>query len=299
MTFSGHAIEVRINAEDATNDFAPQTGRINLVQRVHDAGTVARWDSAIESGSTITPHYDPMIAKLIVHGFSRPAAISAMADALEGLHISDVVTNGGFHRWLIDRPEFREGRITTRFLDETELPTDYGTEEAAARAARVSISTMGSTNPWLDRDTRFTSHRPSRTVAMRDAQGVVHEVEPRRGGAFFDKDRLIVNQHGQSHTFTRVSRSEHWAPATEGSHGAANAVVAPFPAVVAEVAVEAGQAVDGADPIVVIEAMKMLHTLTAGGPGVVADVRVAPGDQVETNQILITFEASEEDHEDA
>ena len=75
---------------------------------------------------------------------------------------------------------------------------------------------------------------------------------------------------------------------------AANAVVAPFPAVVAEVHVEPGQAVDGADPIVVIEAMKMLHTLTAGGPGVVADVRVAPGDQVETNQILITFETPEE-----
>ena len=107
----------------------------------------------------------------------------------------------------------------------------------------------------------------------------------------------IVNVRGQSHTFTRLSRSEHWAPASAGSHGAANAIVAPFPAVVAEVRVEPGHTVDGADPIVVIEAMKMLHTLTAGGPGVVAEVRVAPGDQVETNQILITFETSEEtDH---
>ena len=70
----------------------------------------------------------------------------------------------------------------------------------------------------------------------------------------------------------------------------ANAIVAPFPAVVAEVPVEPGQTVDGADPVVVIEAMKMLHTLTAGGPGVVAEVRVAPGEQVETNQILVTFE---------
>ena len=93
----------------------------------------------------------------------------------------------------------------------------------------------------------------------------------------------VVNVRGQWHTFIRIPRSEHWAPQTAGSHGHANAIVAPFPAVVAEVHVEAGQNVDGADPVVVIEAMKMLHTLTAGGPGVVADVRVAAvGDQVES-----------------
>ena len=73
----------------------------------------------------------------------------------------------------------------------------------------------------------------------------------------------------------------------------AGAVVAPFPAVVAEVLAEPGQTVDGADPIVVIEAMKMLHTLTAGGPGVVAEVRVTPGEQVATNQILITFQEND------
>jgi biotin carboxyl carrier protein len=125
---------------------------------------------------------------------------------------------------------------------------------------------------------------------MRDLHGNVHEVEPVPGTAV----EGVVNVRGQSHTFTQLSRSEHWAPASAGSRGAANAVVAPFPAVVAEVHVEPGQAVDGADPIVVIEAMKMLHTLTAGGPGVVDEVRVAPGGQVETNQILITFENPEE-----
>ena len=298
VTFSGHAIEVRINAEDATNDFAPQTGQVNQLLRIGGATSgFARWDSAIEPGSAITPHYDPMVAKLIVHASTRAAAISRLADALEGLYIGNVVTNGGFHRWLIDRPEFRKGRITTRFLDETELPDDYGTEEAAAIAANMTMPS--GEGPWLERNRRVTPHRRSPIVAMRTATGDVFEVAPSGAGATLDKQRVIVNVRGQSHTFTRLTRSEHWAPATEGSHGAANAVVAPFPAVVAEVAVEPGQAVDGADSIVVIEAMKMLHTLTAGGPGVVADVRVAPGDQVETNQILITFEASEEDHEDA
>ena len=285
VTFSGHAIEVRINAEDATNDFAPQTGTVAALQVPVDA----RWDAAIEQGSVITPHYDPMIAKLIVHGAGRDAAISTLGDALETLIVGGVVTNGGFHRWLIDRPEFRAGRITTRFLDETDVPDDYGTLEAAAIAAYRPPSG----GPWSSGDRRFTPHRSERRVAVRDLAGEVHEVVPVPG----DHTDGIVNVRGQSHTFTRLSRSEHWAPASAGSHGAANAIVAPFPAVVAEVRVEPGHAVDGADPIVVIEAMKMLHTLTAGGPGVVAEVRVAPGDQVETNQILITFETSEEtDH---
>jgi biotin carboxyl carrier protein len=125
---------------------------------------------------------------------------------------------------------------------------------------------------------------------MRDLHGNVHEVEPVAGTTIDG----VVNVRGQSHTFSRLSRSEHWAPDSAGSHGAANAVVAPFPAVVAEVHVEPGQVVDGTDPTVVIEAMKMLHTLTAGGPGVVAEVRIAPGDHVDTNQILITFEHPEE-----
>ena len=283
ITFSGHAIEARINAEDAAAGFVPQTGTVSTVV-VPDG---VRWDAAIEAGSTITPHYDPMIAKLIVHGASRGAAISTLARALEGLLLGGIVTNGGFHRWLIDRPEFREGRITTRFLDETELPTEYGVLDAAAA---VAFRPAGD-GPWESGDRRFTPHVPSRTVAVRDLNGEVHDVVPVPGDAIDG----VVNIRGQSHTFERLSRSERWTPASAGAHGTANAIVAPFPAVVAEVTVEPGRPVAGTDPIVVIEAMKMLHTLTAGGPGVVADVRVTPGDQVETNQILVTFEEKEPD----
>jgi propionyl-CoA carboxylase alpha chain len=105
----------------------------------------------------------------------------------------------------------------------------------------------------------------------------------------------VVNVRGQSHTFERLSRSTRWAPTSSGAHGSANAVVAPFPAVVAEVHAQPGQTVDGSDPLVVIEAMKMLHTLTGGGPGVIAEVRIAAGDQVETNQVLVTFEEEDTD----
>ena len=105
-----------------------------------------------------------------------------------------------------------------------------------------------------------------------------------------------MNLHGHTHTFTVPTRSDRWAPAGSEGHGHASAVVAPFPGAVTEVPVGPGQHVAGGDPVVVIEAMKMLHTLTAAGPGVVAEVRVSPGDQVATNQVLVTFEVVHEQH---
>ncbi len=298
VTFTGHAFEARINAEDATNDFAPQLGRITVLS-VPDG---VRWESGIEVGSQITPHYDPMVAKLVVHSVNRDAALRELRRALDGLLVGGLVTNTGFHRWLIDRREIMDGRVTTRFLDESPLPGDYGTPEAAARAAGAFLadattSGPGSSEAWSAQgDRRFTPHVGIRTVAVRDTHGEVHEVHPVPShSAIVDSTArtVVVNEGGQSHTFSVLSRSEHWAPESAGSHGHAGAVVAPFPAVVAEVLAEPGQRVDGTDPIVVIEAMKMLHTLTAGGPGVVAEVRVAPGEQVASNQILITFEESE------
>ena len=298
ITFTGHAFEARINAEDATNDFAPRLGRITALSV--PAGV--RWESGIEIGSEITPHYDPMVAKLVVHGSNRRAALRDLRQALDSLLIGGLVTNTGFHRWLIDRREIMDGRITTRFLDESPLPTDYGTAAAAARAAGALLEghTMGTRSAlvWSALgDRRFTPHCGERTVAVRDTYGEVHEVVPTHANvAIVDAAArtVVVNEGGQSHTFRVLSRTEHWAPETAGSHGHAGAVLAPFPAVVAEVLAEPGQAVDGAEPIVLIEAMKMLHTLTAGGPGVVAEVRVAVGDQIESNQILITFQENEE-----
>ena len=115
VAFTGHAIEVRINAEDATNDFAPQIGQVTVL----DVPDSVRWDAAIELGSTITPHYDPMIAKLIVYAATREAAIARLRDGLDQLLIGGVVTNGGFHRWLVDRPEFPRASSTRRSFPPT------------------------------------------------------------------------------------------------------------------------------------------------------------------------------------
>ena len=110
-----------------------------------------------------------------------------------------------------------------------------------------------------------------------------------------DDRTVAVNVDGYSHTFTVPTPSERWAPAGDSGGGQAGAIVAPFPGAVTEVAVEPGRQVARGDAVVVLEAMKMLHTLTAAGPGVVAEVRVAAGDQVVSQQVLVTFAPDTDD----
>ena len=301
---TGHAFEARINAEDASADFAPQTGTISHLSVPSDV----RWDSGIEAGSIITPHYDPMVAKLIVHGPDRSAARNRLVQALDRVLIGGVTTNTGFHRWLMEQPPVVEGRVTTRFLDETEIPDTTNPAEAARDAlgawheARRQQSASGS---WTALGAfRVTAHRPSGRTGLRDHTGSVHDVPttaaatpPSSAHVDLGERLVVVNLAGQSSTFEVLHRSEHWAPDDTTGHGHAGAIVAPFPAVIAEVTVSPGQIVAGGDTIVVIEAMKMLHTLAAAGPGTVDEVRVDMGQQVESNQVLVTFVTDEENQQ--
>jgi len=296
VEFTGHAFEARINAEDPADGFAPQIGRV--VHLVVPDG--ARWESAIEQGDEITPHYDPMIAKLIVDGVDRATARRKLAAALDDLVIGGLTTNAGFHRWLIDQTPVLEGRVTTRFLDETDLPdTPAPAALEAASAWHHAQANERQRDVWHSLSTfRVTPHRTSQPVALRDANGDVHQVPPDAlldpaglvAAVSIDERSVAVNVDGYTHTFSVPTRTERWAPAASSGHGHAGAIVAPFPAAVTEVAVVPGQHLAGGDTVVVIEAMKMLHTLAAAGPGTVSEVRVASGDQVQTDQVLVTFE---------
>jgi len=118
LTTTGHAIEFRINAEDPAQGFRPDPGCIEELRLpVSDSGDVrVRWDSAIEAGYRIPPHYDSMIGKLIVHAADRARAIQASRKALEGLHIGGVATTIPFHMALLDRREFVAGEYDVDFV---------------------------------------------------------------------------------------------------------------------------------------------------------------------------------------
>ena len=301
ITFSGHAVEARVNAEDPANGFAPQIGEVTHLV-VPDG---VRWDSAVVAGSAITPHYDSMVAKLIVDGSDRATALRRLGRALDSLIVGGLVTNTGLHRWLVDQAPVIEGRVTTRFLDEVDLPA--APESGAALAARAWLDALAhataTESVWSATGAfSLTPHHRSTPVVVVDGTGEHHEVS--RADALaapvpvasvsLSARSVAVNVVGHTRTFSVPSRTERWAPTGSGGHGSAGAVVAPFPGAVTEVAVSIGSEVAAGDPVVVIEAMKMLHTLTAAGPGTVEEVRVAVGDQVASNQVLVTFVAADE-----
>ncbi len=312
VAFTGHAFEARINAEDATNGFVPQTGTVTHLR----VPRKVRWDAGIEEGSTISPHYDAMVAKLIVGAPDRTRALAGLRRALDEIVVGGLVTNTGFHRWLVDQAPVVEGRVTTRFLDETEIPPGPDVADAAAIAAvawDAHKRSEATPNPWTSLGSyRTTPHENTRALPLRlvdravdaDASATIEVAPTARSAAEVAAASarpteirgsvVAANVAGATYTFEVVRRTEHWAPDADAGHGSAGAITAPFPAVVAEVPVSPGDAVGGGDVVVVIEAMKMLHSLKAAGPGVVGEVRVAPGDNVETNQILITFEENDQ-----
>ena len=298
VALEGHAFEARILAENPANGFTPEIGTI---RQFHVPDHV-RWDAAIEAGSEITPFYDSMVAKLIVGGADREEALDALRSALDGLVIDGLVTTAGFHRWLIDQPPIVAGRVTTRFLDETpvpEAPEPAADAAAAAWLAALAASTSPSTSPWFGSSLSVTPHVMQHHLGLLPDGGELHEVavnpndiKPTNSTAAvvdLEGRRVAINIDGHTQSFGLPARTERWAPSAKSRKSTGDAIIAPFPAVVNSVTVEPGDQVDGDDVVVVIEAMKMLHSLRASGTSTIAGVHVAPGDQVVTGDTLVSF----------
>ena len=146
VEFSGHSLEARITAEDASAGFLPAAGVVTSLE----VPPGVRWESALAVGTEVTPEYDAMIAKLVVSGADRSHALSAMQFALDHLILAGVATTQGFHRWLIDQTPVIDGRVTTRFLDDAVLPERPEVRvEAAARMFEFLERTDASTSSTL------------------------------------------------------------------------------------------------------------------------------------------------------
>ncbi len=319
IAFSGHSFEARITAEDASQEFRPDTGTVHQISVPEGI----RWESAVEAGSMVSPHYDPMIAKLIVHAADRESALAGLRRALDELIIDGLPSTAPFHRWLIDQPPVVAGRVTTRFLDEHEFPhldPSIHPARVAAMAWTVAARARAADNPWSALDSfRTTPHRSPTTIGLGAKDGSVVEVAlddaqivgaTLRGSRFdwVDTDgvrraapvvidvelgRVAINVDGGTHGYAVVSRSQRWSAAAGVGHAVDGALVAPFPGAIAEVNVAAGDVVEVGQTLVVLEAMKMLHPLVADGNGTVAEVRAVVGTQVESHAVLITFVPSE------
>lgn len=153
VRFSGHAIECRITSEDPDRGFLPSTGTVTHL--ILPSGPGVRWDGGIQEGFEVSLHYDPLLAKLIVHAPSREAAIRRMARALDELVVAGVDTSASFHRKVMDEPDFKAGNFTIRYVEEHPELLNGDADEAQRRAAAVATALLEEERRMRHRTTRI------------------------------------------------------------------------------------------------------------------------------------------------
>ncbi|MSU88337.1 ATP-grasp domain-containing protein [Rhodobacteraceae bacterium 2CG4] len=315
----GHAIEARVYAEDPANGFLPATGRLAEV----DFGPGVRVDSGVRAGDEISPHYDPMIAKVIAHGADRPAAIAALRRGLAGARLAGSVTNMGFLVRLLDDADFAAGRLDTGLIDRrgaalTAEPAPEPEILALAAVALAGLPREGADgfHLWtpLRQPVRMVLDGGTITAMIRQPRPGLFEVALPQGvtelcaiepgtphwrWTWGDRRRAMpVTLHGAAVTLApdgqplTVSRADPVRAAEAAD--ATDTLTAPMPGFVRRVAVVAEAHVEEGDPLLVLEAMKMEHTLRAPRRGSVARVDVAEGDQVARGALLITLRAEDD-----
>jgi len=314
----GHAIEARVYAEDPANGFLPVTGRLASV--AFPPGV--RVDSGVRSGDEISPHYDPMIAKVIAHGSDRKSALAVLRHGLAEAHVAGSVTNIGFLVRLLDDVDFRAGRLDTGLIDRrgtglTSAPKPDAGTLALAALALAGLPREGADGFHVWAPLRQPVHmvlagsamtawirQPAAglfEVATPEGKVELHDVEVRsdewRWTSAGRRRRTPVIRHGDAVTVVSAGQPVTVMRADPVYSAAAahedDAVTAPMPGFVRQVLVQAGTVVDQGAPLLVLEAMKMEHTMRAPHPGTVAQVLVAEGAQVARGATLVTFVEAE------
>ncbi len=300
----GHAVEARIYAEDVPAGFLPATGQLAVLNFPDGV----RIDSGVRAGDEISPFYDPMIAKLTMHGESRSAVLVAMRQALQQTEIIGCKTNVAFLARLVAQEDFAKGQMDTGLI-ERELEALVA-EPAEPEGARALLAVAA--QDWGE---GFTLWQPLRQRVGLDGEG--HWVQVLGDGRYnVDGVELtVLGQEGADWTVklggrvqkTRVRRLGRKVYATingariiaeiddplnreAGGETGAGALLAPMPGMVQAVLAAAGDTVEAGAALLVMEAMKMEHTLRAPFDGVVGEVLASVGTQVESGAVLLRME---------
>ncbi len=333
LKINGHAIEARICAENPDNNFLPTTGTLHVYDKpvctAFESGTV-RIDDGVRQGDTISPFYDSMVAKLIVHGRTREEALARMDEALAQTRIVGLNTNVQFLRYVVRSPSFAEANLDTALIPREEAvlfkQEPVGLSLAAASAiAQTLLAEQASegTDPFSRRDgwqTHGVTQRPfefdfkgesakatlsyghdgALQLAVGDVSGPLVFAKSAQGiDIQFAGQRLTTTVYTQGevdHVFTargatQITAIDLLAHAGE-SHAEGGRLSAPMPGKILSFSVKAGDKVTKGQPLAVMEAMKMEHTIAAPADGVVEELLYAPGDQVTEGSELLKIAVS-------
>ena len=325
---SGHAIEVRLYAEDPRRGWMPQTGRLTHMDQPEGPGL--RIDAGYETGSEIGPNYDPMLAKVIAHAPRREEAARRLAAALAGMRIHGPGTNRDLLVRILRHPEFLAGRTDTDFLERHD-PAELGAPLADAGAARVhaiaaalcgqagrreaarELRTLPS--GWRNAPSQlqrvaFECDAGRLDVAYRLGAGPSVEVDgepidvtieslsPNRGDLVLDGVRrqyLVDRDDHLYHVdsplgYTRLQQLTRFPATARGE--TPGSLHAAMPGIVVRILVEVGQRVDEGQELLVVEAMKMEHRILAPRAGTVTEITVSLGDSIAAGTLLAVVEAA-------
>jgi propionyl-CoA carboxylase alpha chain len=326
----GHAIEVRLYAEDPAADFLPQTGRLTHLLIPPRPGV--RVDAGVRSGSKISIHYDPMIAKVIAHAATRTEAARVLATTLREAQIDGLRTNRDFLVRLLEDPAFLAGDFDTRFLERPEADQllapllDAGATRACAAAAAVAgqaarrasvrvqttIPSGWRNNPSNGERVSYESAGAELEVEYQlDRQGALANLSA--GGETLpgaivlsaDADSVVLSLAGVRRAYAvRRSGDAVHVNTVEGqcdlrerprypdpiADGAAGSLLAPMPGAVIRVDVAEGDTVRAGQPLLVLEAMKMEHEIVSPADGIVGSLPVSVGDQVDAGSLLAAID---------
>ena len=330
ITLTGHAIEARLYAEDPYAGFAPQTGPVQWWRPDHALYEGVRIDDGIREGGEVTPHYDPMVAKLIVHGRDRADAIRRLMATLDDAPLLGLKHNARFLRDLVDHPRFRAGSMTTTLIDQWQSEGDpilhapVASDEAwliagaligARQQGTATLLRADSVSAW---DLPLQQDSVKRTLRVSAASGGLYRVALEPHAALITL-RLLSEDAGRGEARIELDGVQRRVRAvwlgdtlhlvveaavfsfTEVSAwpDAGNALdpsraLAPVAGTVTQVLVQAGDVVTEGQPLMAIEAMKMEMWLNAQAPGTVKAVHATPGTQVQAKALLIDIELTKD-----
>ena len=335
IQLDGHAVEVRLYAEDPLRDFRPSPGPLDHF-RTPLEDTHVRIDTGVREGDEVTMYYDPMIAKVIGWDRDRTSAIARLGQALEQTHVVGTTTNLDFLSAICGSAAFIEADLDTGFIEQnaktlfpeagavdaatlalTALAELIWQGDAAARKGRVGGDPY---SPWQMNDGWRVNDRGHVDLLFRDGEEeltvvaymdgagyrmVIREKELTVRGAFDAEGRLAAEIDGHRVTASVIRHGEerhilgplgtrqlayvnpHQAQASSGSHG--GRLTSPLPGRVVSVAVAAGDSVSAGQTLMVIEAMKMEHSITAPAASTVETVHFSEGDQVDEGAELVAL----------
>jgi len=322
IAWNGSSIEARLYAEDPAKDFLPATG--TLIAYDVDKNIDARWDTGVEKGSIIGTDFDPMLAKVIAKGKNRTDAANKLALALQSLHIGGVTTNRDFLVECLRSKHFHKGNTTSDFIEiakpKRSIELTKGKLEQAGITAALWIQGENRDKAPILKEIQsgWTNSRlPKQKISFQSgSEEILISYKSNRDGSFDVNDDITAKvikwdasgidvEIGKTRFFSKITKSDEnlvvhgpWGDIlfkilprfkSIGQEAKDGGLIAPMPGKVIDLKVKVGSKINKGDTLVVLEAMKMEHTVKAIEDGVVDELFVSQNDQVENGALLMVI----------